>query len=70
MNTKRFTVDNDGMKIQGILALVSAVYKRFLDIKSLGPYRIGIITAGYSLPCDLCIVIAYASSSSSRSENG
>ena len=35
------------------LALVTAVYRIFLFISILGPCDIGIITAGYSLPCDL-----------------
>ena len=48
-----------------LLALVTAVYSRFL-FKSLGGHlRSGITTTGYSLPCDLCMVIANACSSSS-----
>ena len=43
--------------------------QRFLFISILGPGYIGITTAGYSLPCDLCTVIAYASSSSSSCLN-
>ena len=39
-------------------ALVTAVYSRFLFKSILGPDIIGRITAGYSLPCDLCIVMA------------
>ena len=40
------------------LALVTPVYSRFLLKSILGPVSSGIITAGDSLPCDLCLVIA------------
>ena len=40
------------------LALVTAVYRRFLFRSIFGPERTGITTAGYSDPWDLCIVTA------------
>ena len=48
-------------------ALVTAVYNKFRFISMRGPERSGMTTAGYSDPCDLWIVTAYASSSSSSS---
>ena len=40
--------------VRHFLALVTAVYRRFLLYNNLGPGKRGRITAGYSLPWDLC----------------
>ena len=52
------------------LALVIAVYIRFLFRSFGGPLKRGMITTGYSLPWDLCIVTANACSSSDNPLNG
>ena len=52
------TVSSLPTTVTHFLALVTAVYRRFRFISIRGPLSSGRITAGYSLPWDLCMVTA------------